>query len=36
MRSTGIPVGDIGGDADEPRGGSLRIGGELDDIWGCR
>ena len=29
VRSTGIPVGDV----DEPRGGSFRIGGDLEDFW---
>ncbi len=33
VEAAGIVIGDIGADCDEPRGGSFRIGGDLEDFW---
>ena len=33
VEAAGIVIGDIGSDCDEPRGGSFRIGGDLEDFW---
>jgi hypothetical protein len=33
VEAAGIVIGDIGRDCDEPRGGSFRIGGDLEDFW---